>query len=398
MSGPRLCWHWARSSPLKAEEALRKLRMVRGQTLLAFLEDPGAANFLGPILARKFDAGDDVRLYAEGTGAARLKEMGVRFHDAAEMGTAAEAIQREAPWAVLIGTSENLDTAAFDLIKAARVAGLPSIAGVDNAANADFRFRGHGDDPLAHAPDFLLLSDDLARRNYAALGFTPDRIVVCGHPYFDAVREAGFLLAKEGRGVLRSRLFPDAGSRPVVVFLGEISSGLNPGQFTKSTDYTLHGRGQSVVRTEIVIEEFLDAAATMKRRPYLVLRPHPKNTDAELGSYYSEFDKISRSGGSLGSVFAADLVVGMSTSLLVEASLLGRPTLSIVPRLREREWLPTTAAGITPCVHRREEIASAMAVGLSGSEADDIEVSIPTGATERALETLERIRCQGNAM
>jgi hypothetical protein len=372
--------------------------MARGKTLLAFIEDPGAANFVGPILARKADAGGDVRLYAEGAGADRLREMAVQFHDAVEMGIAAEAIRREAPWAVLIGTSENLDTTAFDLIKAAQAMGVPSIAGVDNLANADFRFRGHGDDPLTHAPDYLLLSDDLARRNFADLGFSADRMFVCGHPYFDTVREAGAVMAKEGRAAYRLRLFPNAGFRPVALFLAEISSGLNPAQFTKSTDYTLNGRGRSVGRTEIVIEEFLDAAATMKQQPYLVLRPHPKNTDAELGPYFGEFDMICRGGSSLEAVFAADLIVGMSTSLLVEASLLGRPTLSIVPRLAEREWLPTTAAGITPCVHWREEIAPAMTIGLSGNETISNENSLPTGATARALAMLDRIHCKGTAI
>ena len=366
--------------------------MSESATLLAFLEDPGAANFLGPILLGMAKAGKTVRLYAEGQGALRLASMGIPFDDAGALGSAASALERDGPWAVMVGTSENTDTTAFDLIAAARAAGVPSIAGVDNAANAEFRFRGLSDKPLAHAPDWLLLTDDLSRRHFAALGFAEDRIIVCGHPYYDTVREAGTALAVEGREVLRARLFPGAASRPVVVFLSEISGGLNPEQFIKSTDYTLDGRGKSTGRTQIVIEEFLDAVETLSERPYLVLRPHPKNTDAELAPYCGEFDTVSRGGESLETVFAADLVVGMTTSLLVEAALLDRATLSIVPRALERDWLPTTAAGFTPCVTGRAEIVSALAEALRSDGAADIGDLVPSGATGLALAALARVR------
>lgn len=359
--------------------------------LLVFVEDPGAANFLAPILSRLSVVREALSIYAESSGAAQLEAMGVPYRAAAEMGTAAEAVRCEAPWAVLVGTSENLDTTAFDLIAAARAAGVTSIGGVDGAANADFRFRGRSDDPLMHAPDLLLLTDDLSRKNFDALGFDADRIVVCGHPYYDKVREVGRALDREGRDALRPRLFPAAGARPIVVFLAEISGGLNPEQFARSDDYTLSGRGKARGRTEIILEEFLDAVREMAERPYLVLRPHPKSTDAELGSYYANFDHVSRGREPLETVFAADLIVGMSTSLLVEATLLGRPTLSIVPRALERDWLPTTAMGITPCITRRADIAPALVEGLKGADVD-IDGLFPSGAAARAVASLVRIR------
>ena len=336
--------------------------------------------------------GDNVCLYARGTGAAQLADMGIDFRDASELKSPVEAIRRGAPWAVLVGTSENPDTTAFDLIDAAHAAGVPSIGAVDNAANAGFRFRGRSNNPLAHAPYFLLLTDEMARRNFITLGFSEERIFVCGHPYHDTVREAGRAMEKEGRDVLRSRLFPDAGFRPTIVFLGEISGGLDTAQYFKTDNYTLYGRGQSTGRTQIVIEEFLDVVAGMEERPYLVLRPHPKNTDLELGRYYKDFDQISRGGNSLETVYSADLVVGMSTSLLVEAVLLQRPTLSILPRVLERDWLLTTAVGITPSVTRRADIKPALTAALDGYANFDVEALIPSGAVARVLSALDYIK------
>ena len=379
-------------NPTKLEVTLVR----KNEIILAFLEDLGAANFLGPILDRMAKSLDDIRLFAEGAGAKQLESIGVPYKNSAEMGTANSALRREAPSAVIVGTSENLDTVAFDLIAAARIAGVPSIGGVDSAANADYRFRGHSDDPLAHAPDALLLTDDLALQNFTTLGFPAERMVVCGHPYYDSVREESRELEKLGQKTLRSRHFPNAGSRSVFMFLGEISDGLNSQQFQKSGEYTLTGRGQSSGRTEIIIEEFLDAVATLEERPYLVLRPHPKNKDSELGPYYREFDMISRTDRSLEIAFAADLIVGMSTSLLVEASIMGRPTVSIVPRPQERDWLPTTAAGITPCVTSRDAIASTLVQTLKCGGVCDFEGVMPFGATKRALAALEQFRSRLN--
>jgi len=48
-------------------------------------------------------------------------------------------------------------------------------------------------------------------------------------------------------------------------------------------------------------------------------------------------------------VYASDLSVGMTTILLQEAALMGKRTLSIVPREEERAWLP----GSIDCVTQR---------------------------------------------
>jgi hypothetical protein len=58
---------------------------------------------------------------------------------------------------------------------------------------------------------------------------------------------------------------------------------------------------------------------------------------------------------------AADLVVGMTTVLLVEACLLGSIVLSLQPGLRLPEALPTNRWGASRAVYRESEIAEAVA-------------------------------------
>ena len=125
-------------------------------------------------------------------------------------------------------------------------------------------------------------------------------------------------------------------------------------EYLKSNEYTLHGRGRSRRRTEIVVEEVLDAvcevASTKALAPYLILRRHPKETEQDLRELAQEFDYISTKGDPIELVHAADLVVGMSSILLNEAHLSGIATLAVVPRKEEIKWLPSVRAGEIPCV------------------------------------------------
>ena len=167
------------------------------------------------------------------------------------------------------------------------------------------------------------------------------------------------------RGLVRARILPqEALDRSVLVFVSEKSTGLNPEQFQKSESYTLHGRGASTLRTEIVVEELLDAITNIKTqgidRPYMILRHHPKETNKDLLGLAQEFDSTSNTGDPLELVYAADLVVGISTNLLNEAHLLGAKTLAVVPRVEEADWLPFVRNGEIPWVADRQNLREAL--------------------------------------
>jgi predicted glycosyltransferase len=124
----------------------------------------------------------------------------------------------------------------------------------------------------------------------------------------------------------------------------------------RSAEYTLHGRGSSDRRADIVLEEVLDAAALLEPRPYVVLRLHPKNSREEFARYLNEVDLVSEGGDPIELIWASDLVVGLSSILLMEAAVAGRPTLSVVPREAERVWSPSVMEELTPCVTTRKAL------------------------------------------
>ena len=100
----------------------------------------------------------------------------------------------------------------------------------------------------------------------------------------------------------------------MILFLAELSDGLDPTQFRRGPDYTLHGRGGTDGRTEIVLEELLDAAARVAPDAHVALRLHPKTPADLYAAYDREIATISAGDNAHAAVFAADLVVGLSTA------------------------------------------------------------------------------------
>src|SRR5262249_44741353 len=209
-----------------------------------------------------------------------------------------------------------------------------SVGAVDGPAYPDERFRGRGEGSLSFAPDRVLVPDEGTRQSFIELGMPESAVIAAGHPLFDRMRAERGRLDREGQTVVRTRVLPAApAARLVLVFLAEISDGYLPELYRRHPGYRLTGRGMTDTRTAVVIEEFLDASRSLGA--YRVLRLHPKNTKDEFAAYEGEFDAISAGGAPHELIYAADVVVGMTTMLLVEATLLGRPTLSIVPDLTE---------------------------------------------------------------
>jgi len=92
-------------------------------------------------------------------------------------------------------------------------------------------------------------------------------------------------------------------------------------------------------------------------------------------------------------IFASDLVVGITSMILLEAVILGRKTMSIIPREVERAWLPTIEFGLTPAFSRREDIINNLPKILEESEtycSPDLDPFFFFGAAKRVCDFLMR--------
>lgn len=333
-------------------------------TFLLFAEDPGAALFMRELPAALRDAGAvPITLALPFAAPYFPAEKLIAAPDVLD-DTAAEALlARYNPAAVIFGTSENPESFAFNLVAASRRKGVSTIAAIDSAPNAEHRFRGHGADPLRYAPDTLLVADSASADSYRALGIESGRIAICGHPRFDEIAAIRERWSGDQRVQQRQRHFPGASDdAKIVVFVSELSVGLGDNPFRRDEDYSLAGTSGSDARSRIVGEELLLALSHLPYPVHRVLRLHPKQESVEEAEFGALFDQVSQSEPGLEIVNAADLVVGMTSILLIEAACLGRPVLSIVPRREEHQWLGDARKAI-PSVSTRDAISAFLASG-----------------------------------
>lgn len=349
--------------------------------ILLFAEDPGGANVLAPLAPALNEMNIAATLCADKKVESYLSDRHIDFLPLkGDAGTNLDAL---APRLLVTGTSERPESSSLDFIDAAGRRGITSLAAIDMITNADRRFRGLSEDPLTHIADYVAVPDDATAAAYAELGVADARIIVCGHPHYDVVRARRADFERSDRKSYRASLLPNAAEdEMVVVLLAEGIDRLNPAASRKSADYTLHGDGTSDDRTTIVLQEVLDGFDALETRPYTVLRLHPGNGPDDYAPLHHRIDHISRGGDPLPLIWCTDLVIGMTTMLLVEAHLLGRPTLSVIPRDIERNWLPTTAKGLTPVATNSNQLRCSLQTICTEnlSELKGRQAALPTDA------------------
>jgi hypothetical protein len=362
-------------------------------TILLYADDPGAANYLAPLPQALLALDRPSRLVVSPALTGYCRDRGIAADTRQDRETPERLL--DGITAAVLGTSEDPDCWGHLLAAQAKAQGIPTVGVVDMGVNAHNRFRGNSRNPLQHAPDWLAVPDATCQAAFADLGYPPERLLPLGHPHYDEVRAR--LQEHAGRSVheWRAQSFPEApAGRPLWLFLAEGVDRLAPAQSFRQADYTLHGRGDTDFRAAIALQELIDAAAELPVRPWIVLRPHPKSEMADFACCEDGIDACRIGGDPLPLLLSADLVVGMSTMLLLEAYLLRRPTLSILPRDAERHWLITLQAGLTPVVSTREALHDWLR-GRSAAPTFDAEAEervLPRGATASLARFLSGLR------
>ena len=321
----------------------------RYQSIVIFAEDPGALNYIKPLI-EDIKGSYTLRVLASGLALKALREwlpdtLGIDDCDRPQLADAD---------LLIVGTSENPRSASFYLIAEARRKGVFSIGIVDSSANISFRFCGETDDPLFYAPDVTWVPDQWTADGMSRLGYASERTLKVGYPPLKTVAEDLDGIAKQER-----KLRGFARGKYIVVFVSEVSTGLNPLQYKKCEEYSLSGRQGTQQRTSVVAEELLDSIARHKgirERVFLLLRLHPKESEYPLAGWASEFDYVSTNENPSAVVGVADLVIGMSSMLLNQAYWKGRKCVSILPKAMEKNWLPITRDGHIDVLTKRGEI------------------------------------------
>jgi hypothetical protein len=333
---------------------------------LLFLEDPGAVTFIYRVIEVFPEYGVNLIVVASGHAVSLLKKKDIFFLEHDIHSDADKYLDTYNIKVLLTGTSENTDSFSFRLIESARKKLIPVITFVDGAGSSNERFKGQTEDSLFWAPNWLVVPDHTTANLYSQLGFDSSRIKLLRHPHYDWILSLKEQWSIDDFEAQRKKWIPLAGNKKVVIFISEISDGLNPELYKRLDSYTLHGDQNNSGRTEIVLDEFLLAFKELDTKPYLILRLHPKQSSADLQSYLEHFDLVSKEENALEIVNASDLVIGMSSSLLSEAYYLGKSVLSIVPDPAEKIYLGDLA-DLIPGANTRDQIKKQIITALNKS-------------------------------
>jgi hypothetical protein len=317
--------------------------------VIIFTEDPGAANYILDLPENLSAIGISCIILADGPSKEYLKQRNINYLDASTL-SATSIIETYTPKLVLVGTSENKKSLGLELIIKAKKNDIITASFIDMIVNTSERFKGTSNDPLKYCPDWLLVPDSITKNEYIKIGFNSNRVRVCGHPCYDRALK----FSREwnnNEGNLKNELFINTThNQKIIVFISESKDELNPAASNYNNNYIFRGRGKSKFRTHIILEEILDAIKQISPKPYLIVRLHPKNIIKEFSNYFTEVDMFHENSNPLSLLMKSDLVIGMSSMLLMEAALIGKPTLSLLPIESEANWLPNTKNGHTEVI------------------------------------------------
>lgn len=213
------------------------------------------------------------------------------------------------------------DMSEKHLWRIARAAGIPTLAFLDQWQNYAVRFSGvANDERLAYLPDYINCINETGKCDMTSVGFRRDMLVEFGHPYLSSLKGTA---ANMDEAAVRRRLGIEP-TQQVALFVSEA--------------IREHFGGARGYDQQDALRVFIEmvSSSDMKYRPLIKL--HPKDVqegyDSILHGYSGLMPVIIRNQASpVECVQIAECVFGMTSIMLIEAFVLGKPVVSIQPGL-----------------------------------------------------------------
>ena len=293
--------------------------------VLLYAHDPGGANALSPLVGELKSRGHGVVVYGSGPALDFLP--GARRC----VVSARELIDEVSPDFLFTGTSAA-DAVEKDLRVCARTRKIPSVAVLDHWVNYGVRFSHYTtaeserylvDRVFDRLPDYIVVMDQMAKTEMVKEGVSGEMIYVLGNPHFDVLNADFSSLSVDS---LRNELL--AGAKKLVVFASE--------PYTE--DY---GQGYELEALRTVLR-------ILPKDVRLVVKPHPREQVDKFkgtGAFV-----LPRSVSALQAVKASDVVVSMTSMVLIEAMICGRKAVSYQPGAHSADAFVLTKSGALPFI------------------------------------------------
>jgi len=220
---------------------------------------------------------------------------------------------------------------------------VPSLAFVDHWVNYWQRFSS---DPVGQKrfdlmPEKIAVIDDVAAIQMQKAGCPPEKLLITGHPAFDNLWQIPSSMDWE----MRATIMPQA-CDSLVLFVSEPFS-----QVYGTAAQTILGYTEKTV-LELVIATLNRLGKELEKRFCLALKLHPSEDRNHLTGMLKQHRNqqwvvnTMVEGDRHRLIAASDMVVGMTSMLLYEATLMGRPVVSLQPNRKQTNDLTDLHSGI----------------------------------------------------
>jgi hypothetical protein len=327
------------------------------KNVLIFSCEPGGAEVLIPVVdLLKKEPGIAVTVLSYGHGLARFKARGVAcVETTAERAAAPTFLDEYSPSLVLTSATSlpQKDMSEKIIWRNARARGIKTMAFLDQWQNYAQRFSGvSGEENLAYLPDLINCINKTALEEMAAEGFGRDILLPLGHPSLSSLRERA---AASGRDEMRRKAGLPA-DKKMVVFVSEPIEehyGLTRGYIQYSA-----------------LEFFLENIYQAEASSFLVVKLHPKDDPNKYSTIVKKLNGaalvIQSELTPLETVVVADEVYGMSSIMLIEAFILGKPVISVQPGLKIADPLVLSRQGFIKRVTSEGDLLHSPSLRSSG--------------------------------
>lgn len=376
--------------------------------ILLLARDPGGANTILALVTALQDKGYELLLYGKDAALNRYRHFGLEGQDISlaagviDVDFWQERLDIDQPDFIITGTSGD-DFSERYLWEAARSKGVPSFAILDQWINFGLRFSPYNLNEKdeyerkrqhPYLPDHIMVMDEEARQDMIQAGIPADRVLVSGQPYFDLIaRQCGqdnSRLIMETKAALQVKA-----DEYVVVF---VSESISQDYRVEPGDEPYWGYDEISILTEVV-----QALIPLGREAaiHLLIKKHPlERSDNYLKILNStdcgnlRYQVVEGNLDPWSVILAADLVCGMSSMLLLESILLGKPTLSVQIGLSRDNPLVLDKKGVLASILDRDGLERSLRDIIKGKVIPDYNCSFQTGAIDKVIQLMEECLCQ----
>lgn len=308
--------------------------------ILFVANNPGSFNALFPVLKECVRHGLNCECFIVDFGKDLLKKEKIAYstlNETLNENKISKTLKTLFPKVLISGTSlKNTKQGNVENLfrKEAKKLNIYSVSILDHWVNYRQRFSSNNSNRLDCLPDKICVMDEMARDEMINEGIPEDIIEITGNPYFDRLLNIKKKLSSLKKNELREKLhLPE--DHITITFISE----------PIAKDHGIESRGydEYVVLNDLLSTRELQCLNQFNKKIDIVIKRHPRESAGKFKEYFSKF-KWSVTEFNKDDIYillaSSDLIIGMTSILLIEAHLLGYRCVSYQPDPIKNIMLP----------------------------------------------------------